>query len=25
MGCVIETGENGLARSFEQIMVPAEG
>jgi metallophosphoesterase (TIGR00282 family) len=25
MGCVIETGENGLASSFEQIMVPAEG
>jgi 2',3'-cyclic-nucleotide 2'-phosphodiesterase len=24
MGCVIETGENGLASSFEQIMVPAE-
>jgi metallophosphoesterase (TIGR00282 family) len=25
MGAVIETGENGLARSFEQVMVPAEG
>ncbi len=25
MGCVIETSENGLASSFEQIMVPAEG
>jgi metallophosphoesterase (TIGR00282 family) len=25
MGALIETGENGLARSFEQVMVPAEG
>jgi 2',3'-cyclic-nucleotide 2'-phosphodiesterase len=24
MGALIETGENGLARSFEQVMVPAE-
>jgi 2',3'-cyclic-nucleotide 2'-phosphodiesterase len=25
MGALIETGENGLARSFEQVLVPAEG
>ena len=25
MGALIETNENGLARSFEQVMVPAEG
>jgi 2',3'-cyclic-nucleotide 2'-phosphodiesterase len=25
MGALIETGENGLARSFEQVMVPAQG
>jgi 2',3'-cyclic-nucleotide 2'-phosphodiesterase len=25
MGALVETGENGLARSFEQVMVPAEG
>ena len=25
MGALIETGENGLASSFEQVMVPAEG
>jgi hypothetical protein len=24
MGALVETGENGLARSFEQVMVPAE-
>ena len=25
MGALITTGENGLASSFEQVMVPAEG
>jgi metallophosphoesterase (TIGR00282 family) len=25
MGALIETGEHGLARSFEQVMVPAQG
>ena len=24
MGVLIETAENGLARSFQQLMVPAE-